>query len=124
MARKKKLRLPKLVIDVSRYPILLTYPEWLKKRDQILRRDKYRCTNCYSNIRLNVHHLHYQYFIFPWEHDDTSMITLCETCHKLFHDRKENEFCITPEQIEELKSVLKKNQAHECQNQKYCSVSI
>jgi len=41
------------------YGELLRSPQWIKRRDQILKRDGYKCLNCGSAIRLEVHHRQY-----------------------------------------------------------------
>ena len=53
---------------------------WLKFRDEILRRDGYKCTVCGSKEDLTVHHLSYDDFFNP-----NSVITLCRSCHMKVH---------------------------------------
>lgn len=58
---------------------------YLKKKESVLKRDKYKCANCGSTDRndLNVHH------IVPLSaggsNTDTNMIVLCSKCHKAIH---------------------------------------
>lgn len=61
------------------------YYEW---RENVYKRDKYTCRKCLDNKggNLNAHHI-YNYS----EHEDkrtklTNALTLCNECHKQFHD--------------------------------------
>ena len=55
--------------------------KWRKKREQILKRDNYRCISCNSPYNLVVHHVWYPK-VFGEETDDM-LQTLCETCHNV-----------------------------------------
>ncbi|MGC8866143.1 MAG: HNH endonuclease [Bacteroidales bacterium] len=74
------------------YESLLQTSEWQQRREEILRRDGYRCRVCNSSDNLQVHHRQYHYdtqhdsFKKPWEYDDANLITLCESCHKKGHE--------------------------------------
>lgn len=62
---------------------LLRDPRWQKKRLEIMHRDSFKCTACHcDNETLNVHHRYYQDGQKPWEYEDVSLVTLCESCHK------------------------------------------
>ena len=64
---------------------LVEYPEnWPEIREQVFKRDKYRCQNCgASGVRLNCHH------IVPLNKGGTNqlsnLISLCEKCHAKIH---------------------------------------
>jgi len=64
---------------------LVEYPEnWQEIREQVFKRDKYRCQNCgASGVRLNCHH------IVPLNKGGTNnlsnLTTLCEKCHAKIH---------------------------------------
>jgi len=59
--------------------------EWLQKRSDILRRDKFTCLKCGKKNSLHVHHIlsrtNYPEFTF----ENENLITLCEDCHKKIH---------------------------------------
>jgi 5-methylcytosine-specific restriction endonuclease McrA len=58
-------------------------PRWQKKRLEILSRDDFQCQQCGdSKATLHVHHGYYERGLDPWEYDDDTLHTLCETCHK------------------------------------------
>jgi len=65
------------------------HPEWIKKRNKILARDKKTCVRCglsrYDGARLNVHHLLYIKGNDVWDVPDYYLVTLCEKCHKHEH---------------------------------------
>lgn len=64
-------------------------PRWQKKRLQILERDGFACKNCGdANSTLNVHHTFYwdkEDEVPPWDYNDVSLMTLCDSCHDLEH---------------------------------------
>lgn len=50
---------------------------------QILDRDKFTCQKCQdSTSTLHVHHKAYLRDVDPWDHPNTLLLTLCETCHE------------------------------------------
>ena len=62
-------------------------PEWQKKRLEILERDEFKCTSCgNSENQLHVHHYFYIKKLKVWEHDNMCLTTMCDDCHKLWHD--------------------------------------
>ena len=71
-------------MDKKEYAKLLLDPRWRAKRSEILERDKRTCTRCKSRNDLQVHHLVYE-DDFPWESKNEDLITLCKSCHKLWH---------------------------------------
>lgn len=67
------------------YSELLKDPRWQKKRLQIMKRDKFTCRACDRNEKtLHVHHTYYDKDLLPWEYKNTDLVTLCETCHKVW----------------------------------------
>jgi 5-methylcytosine-specific restriction endonuclease McrA len=55
-------------------------------RQQILRRDGWRCQSCGAMTNLEVHH---KEFRSHSGHDsDENLITLCTTCHAYMHHRR------------------------------------
>lgn len=68
------------------YSEKLKDPRWQKKRLEILQRDDFKCLCCGEKEKtLHVHHFQEDYSIEPWGHDNISLVTLCEDCHKLIH---------------------------------------
>ena len=66
------------------YSELLRSPLWQKKRLKILERDGFTCQHCGSREReLQVHHRVYHKGAKPWEYDDSELITLCNQCHEV-----------------------------------------
>lgn len=59
---------------------------WLKKKSEILLRDKYKCCRCGSTSNLNIHHKYYLPSTMAWEYPSDALTTLCETCHQATHD--------------------------------------
>lgn len=67
---------------VSEYSQKLRDPRWQKKRLEIMQRDNFTCQVCNdSKSTLNVHHCYYEKGADPWEYENGSLITLCESCH-------------------------------------------
>lgn len=90
---KKKLTLQ------EQYQLLLQMPEWKEKRLQIIKRDGYRCQWCNTTNNLQVHHKWYcktknGLRRNPWDYDDNVFMTLCDHCHKRYHEKYEvKTFC-------------------------------
>jgi hypothetical protein len=59
---------------------------WYDKRKKILDRDRHRCISCNSDKKLQVHHIYYINGNLAWQHPDKALITLCNKCHKTWHD--------------------------------------
>jgi hypothetical protein len=71
---------------MATYAEKLLDPRWQKKRLEVLERDKWSCRNCYdSKNTLHVHHLYYENNRDPWGYELSSLVTLCESCHKNEH---------------------------------------
>jgi len=74
-----------LGIDVSwfdKYDEYLRSEDWQDRRQQVLSRDRRRCTKCNSPHYLQVHHLTYSR-VGKEEMED--LITLCRNCHEKEH---------------------------------------
>lgn len=75
----------------NNYLAELQNPLWQKKREQILKRDGYKCRNCGSTEHLHIHHTQYHFYKItgykkePWDYDNKYLITLCKTCHEEGH---------------------------------------
>ncbi len=102
MARKKAKRQAYLAERVRRDPdYLRTMPysrylhtiHWERKRQAVLERDGYACTNCHaregdpavgprSRVKLHVHHKTYERRGHEFLSD---LVTLCRPCHELVH---------------------------------------
>ena len=71
------------------YVQLLRDPRWQKKRLEIMERDKFRCVQCDEDREtLHVHHTYYEYGKLPWEYPEHTLITFCESCHKVEEENK------------------------------------
>lgn len=68
------------------YSEQLKTPEWARKRLVILKRDKFKCTNCGEKNFLCVHHIKYINGNKAWEVPDRFLTTLCELCHWKAHN--------------------------------------
>lgn len=66
------------------YAEMLRNPLWQKKRLEIMQRDDFTCQHCGCKGReLQVHHRVYHKGAKPWEYDDSELITLCNQCHEV-----------------------------------------
>jgi hypothetical protein len=64
------------------YSEKLKDPRWQKKRLEIMQRDEFKCQICFHDDRtLHIHHYFYENYKEPWDYDNDTLITLCETCH-------------------------------------------
>lgn len=71
----------------KKYALKLKDPLWIKRRSQIIIRDKRQCCNCKSKKSLQVHHLYYT-GNDPWLYPSDALITLCKKCHTKEHEGK------------------------------------
>ena len=67
-------------------------PRWRRKRSRIVERDHYTCQWCGSHENLQVHHKYYMRYpdgklADPWDYPDEKLITLCENCHRKWHEK-------------------------------------
>ncbi len=71
----------------TEYFELLKDPRWQKKRLEILERDNWCCRRCFDDEnQLSVHHLFYIKDLDPWDYSNDTLITLCDSCHKIEKD--------------------------------------
>ena len=69
------------------YQEQLKNPKWQKKRLEILERDKFKCVCCGDEeTTLHVHHIRYIKGKKAWDYEDYLLTTLCEDCHKIYHE--------------------------------------
>lgn len=77
------------------YKAKLFDPRWHSKRQEILKRDNFKCWVCKSTLDLQVHHKQYHFsrrykkFKDPWEYNNRYLITLCVRCHQRGHSKFE-----------------------------------
>lgn len=64
------------------YTAYLRSPAWLALREEVLKRDRYRCRRCRSRSFLSVHHRHYEHLGNERLRD---LETLCRSCHRTTH---------------------------------------
>lgn len=73
------------------YQELLKDGRWQVKKTEIMTRDNFTCRLCGARasdgVTLNVHHIHYNRGAAPWDYDNSELITLCESCHKMEHSK-------------------------------------
>ena len=64
------------------------HPNWQRYRLEILKRDGFRCRVCNNaDSTLHVHHRTYVADKFIWDVPPDDLVTLCDACHALFHDK-------------------------------------
>lgn len=56
---------------------------WLRKRDEILNRDNYKCQICGKNSDLQVHHICYFPDRHVWDYDNELLQTVCREHHEI-----------------------------------------
>jgi 5-methylcytosine-specific restriction endonuclease McrA len=64
---------------LKRLPLRLEQGEYQQLREQVLRRDGWRCQFCGSMSNLEVHHQQFRSHSGPDE--ENNLITLCSGCH-------------------------------------------
>ena len=69
--------------------IRLGYSEYQELREQVLRRDAWRCQFCGSMKNLEVHHQLFR--SHSGEDSDINLITLCSDCHRSIHRNSGND---------------------------------
>lgn len=68
------------------YSEQLKSPMWQKKRLEIMQRDNFTCSMCFSKTKqLTVHHVTYAKNKKAWEYNDKNFKTLCADCHSMVH---------------------------------------
>jgi 5-methylcytosine-specific restriction protein A len=70
----KEPRLPRLRLDAASYERL---------RQQVLRRDGWRCQACGTMSNLEVHHQ--QFRSHSGDNSERNLVTLCAACHRKAH---------------------------------------
>jgi len=75
---------------MDNYYKLLKDSRWYRKRKKIFKRDNGKCTVCGTTKNLVVHHtFYYDKDTRPWLYPNSSLITLCKTCHNDWHIHNE-----------------------------------
>lgn len=77
---------PRIIMTKRQYLMYLTTKRWRFAKDKVLKRDNYRCTQCSSEKRIEVHHLSYEWLFYEYLHLET-LTTLCHKCHKTEHKK-------------------------------------
>jgi len=70
------------------YSLYLRSPHWRELRMTVLRRDGYKCQNCFEPVTVNNAHVHHTSYVgyqrlgysFAFE-----CVTLCRKCHDTYH---------------------------------------
>lgn len=72
-----------------KYKDQLKTSAWLRKKNEIMSRDNFVCSNCLCDnyeSQLEVHHIAYIKGKKAWEYLDYLLVTLCRNCHQNEHD--------------------------------------
>lgn len=76
--------------------------KWIKKRNVILRRDKYECRECKrygkTTLATTVHHCNPLQERPDLRLNSNNLISVCGKCHGTFHNRDTDELTIKGEQ--------------------------
>lgn len=71
------------------YAEQLRHPMWQQKRLEVLAASGWKCAGCGSTEQtLHVHHKHYVKGRLAWEYQASELVSLCEQCHALAHQRR------------------------------------
>ena len=66
------------------YKEQLHHPNWIQKKEEIFKRDNYKCLICGDGLhRIQVHHICYLPDLLAWEYDNEIMKTVCLKHHEL-----------------------------------------
>ena len=68
-------------------PVRLDDCEYGELRQQVLRRDGWRCQFCGSMTNLEIHHQEFRSHSGPYHEDN--LVTLCNSCHSSLHGQRE-----------------------------------
>jgi 5-methylcytosine-specific restriction endonuclease McrA len=69
----------------KRAPLRLAPDQYDNLRNQVLRRDGWRCQSCGSMSNLEVHHQEFRGQ--SGDDSEANLITLCSSCHATVHRR-------------------------------------
>lgn len=88
ISKKIISKLDKMVCDMSQlnYFMFLKSEYWNIVRNLVFKRDKYKCTKCWSIKNIRAHHLTYKHHFNEHRHLN-DLITLCDDCHKNIHNK-------------------------------------
>lgn len=78
----QKLKVKEIDSKIRDYDEYLNSPEWRKKADLVLKRDRHICQSCLENRATQVHHLSY-FHIF--EEPLFESVAVCPNCHERLH---------------------------------------
>ena len=71
-------------MPIKQVPLRLPPRDYEELREQVLRRDGWRCQTCGSMSNLEVHHQEYR--SHSGEDTEDNLITLCRACHRSTHE--------------------------------------
>ena len=67
------------------------HPSWQKKRLEALEHASFACERCYDDAStLHVHHKRYVKGRMVWEYPVKELAVLCEQCHEIAHEEKDD----------------------------------
>ena len=65
---------------------------WYSKRVVIIAKANYKCQECGSNGKLDVHHLYYIKGKKVWQYPNKALVALCRECHTKWHEQHRLEY--------------------------------
>lgn len=71
------------------YSERLRHPKWQAKRLRVLEAKGFECEECEAREKtLHVHHGYYRSAADPWDYEDDTLHSLCESCHALAEEAR------------------------------------
>jgi hypothetical protein len=70
------------VLKPVSYSEKLRDERWQRKRQNVREKANYKCQDCGSQEKLEVHHCYYKYGLEPWQYPIDSLRCLCSICHE------------------------------------------
>lgn len=72
-------------MSYDKYQAYLKSPQWFVKREQVFKRDNFKCRHCHSAVTLETGHCHHKTYRRLGDEQLSDLITLCRKCHDLYH---------------------------------------
>jgi len=74
----------RLLPNRSAYAVYLGTPQWKARRMEVLELQRYRCADCGSRARLQVHHC--RGYANVGDELPSDLVGVCEKCHRRRHE--------------------------------------
>lgn len=75
----------------DQYSNYLKSPQWLAKRELVLKRDNYRCQCCLDALATQVHHKSYAFVDMNGSEPAFDLVAVCTPCHKRIEAMKDTQ---------------------------------